>query len=90
MDGVNENVIEWLRGDKVAAVTALSKSKLKGMITRLAEKCPDEVEILERNKDGSIFAHVPVEFVTIRRPRRLELTAEQREKIGERLQKSRA
>ena len=71
MDGVNENVIEWLRGDKVAAVTAPGNSKLKGMITRLAEKCPDEVEILERNKDGSIFAHVPVEFVTIRKPRQM-------------------
>ena len=88
MDGVNENVIEWLRGDKVAAVTAPSKSKLKGMITRLAEKCPDEVEILERNKDGSIFAHVPVEFVVIRKPK--QVSENQREAARHNMKKLQA
>lgn len=71
MDAVNENVIEWLKGDTMAAVTAPTASKLKGMITRLNKKYPDEVEILACNQDGSIFAHVPVEYVTLKRPREL-------------------
>lgn len=70
-EGVNENVIEWLRGDTVAAVTAPASSRLKGTITRLKAKCPDEVEILAANKDGSIFAHVPVDWIVIRKPKRL-------------------
>ena len=71
MDSVNENVIEWLRGDKVAAVTAPSGSKLKGTITRLAARYPEEVQVIALNQDGSIFAHVPVDYVVIRKPKQL-------------------
>lgn len=71
MEGINENVIEWLRGDKVAAVTAPSSSKLKGMITRLNARYPDEVDILTTNQDGSIFAYVPVDWIVIRKPKQL-------------------
>ena len=87
MEGVNENVIEWLRGDRVAAVTAPSSSKLKGMITRLNARYPDEVEILAANQDGSIFAHVPVDWVVIRKPKQLNLTDEQRAELSERMKK---
>lgn len=90
MEGVNENVIEWLRGDKVAAVTAPSSSKLKGMITRLNARYPDEVEILAVNQDGSIFAHVPVEYVVIRKPKQMNYTDEQRAELSERMKKMRA
>ena len=71
MESVNENVIEWLKGDTVAAVTAPTSSKLKGMITRLHAKYPDEVKIIANNMDGSIFAHVPVDYVTLKRPREM-------------------
>ena len=87
MDIVNENVIEWLKGNKVAAVTAPSSSKLKGMITRLNARYPDEVEILAANQDGSIFAHVPVDWVVIRKPKQLNLTDEQRAELSERMKK---
>ena len=90
MEGINENVIEWLRGDKVAAVTAPSSSKLKGMITRLNTKYPDEVEILATNQDGSIFAHVPVDYVVIRKPKQMNYTDEQRAELSERMKKMRA
>ena len=46
MDAVNENVIEWRRGDKVAAVTAPSSSRLKGTITRLAARYPEDVQVI--------------------------------------------
>lgn len=87
MDGVNENVIEWLRGDTIAAITAPNSSRLKGQVVRLAEKYPEEVEIRVRNKDGSIFAHVPVSYVSIRKPRQVDYTEEQREQIAERLKR---
>lgn len=90
MEGINENVIEWLRGDKVAAVTAPSSSKLKGMITRLNARYPDEVKILAANQDGSIFAHVPVDYVVIRKPKQMNFTDEQRAELSERMKKMRA
>ena len=90
MEGINENVIEWLRGDKVAAVTAPSSSRLKGMITRLNARYPNEVEIMATNQDGSIFAHVPVDYVVIRKPKQMNYTDEQRAELSERMKKMRA
>ena len=87
MEGSNENVIEWLRGDKIAAISAPNKSRLKGKVLKLAEQFPDEVEIRARNKDGSIFAHVPVSFVTIRKPKQVSET--QREAARENFKKAR-
>ena len=87
MESVNEHVIEWLRGDKVAAVTAPTASRLKGMVTRLNVQHPDEVQILATNQDGSIFAHVPVDWVVIRKPK--QLSEAQREAAMQGLNKAR-
>ena len=89
MESVNENVIEWLKGDTVAAVTAPVSSKLKGMITRLHAKYPDEVKIIANNRDGSIFAHVPVDYVFIRKPKQINYSDEEKNKRSERLKKAR-
>lgn len=35
------------------------------MIKRLKEKYPDEVDIQHTNKDGSIVAHIPIEWMRI-------------------------
>ena len=64
-----ENVIEWLRGDDEAYVTAPSSTRLKGQMMRLAEKYPDEVEILHENEDGSIYGKVPVRYISVRHPK---------------------
>ena len=70
---MNEIVIEWFKGENVASVTAYSGSRIKNKITKLAEKHSD-VSIIE-NKDGSIFAHIPVEWIRIQ-PKK-EMTPEQ-------------
>lgn len=82
---MKENVIEWIRGDDVAKVTAPSGSKLKGTIVRLAQKHTDKVHIIEENQDGSIFAEVPVGFVKIRAPK--QMSDSQREAARERMKK---
>lgn len=81
-DSMNEHVIEWIRGDEKATVTAPSTTKLKGQVVRLAEKYPDEVDYIE-NKDGSICGHVPVKWVNIRHPR--TMSEEQKEAARARL-----
>lgn len=73
---MNEIVIEWFKGEKVASVTAYSGSRIKNKITKLAQKHSD-VSIVE-NKDGSIFAHIPVDWIKIQ-PKRA-MTQEQIEK----------
>ena len=53
-----ENVIEFLKDAKTATVT-FSQGRYISKIKKLAEKHPDEVEIIAVNKN-SIMAHIPV------------------------------
>lgn len=87
-DICNECVIEWIRGGEYAGITAHSNSKLKGKIKKLAEKYPDEVKIISENQDGSIFAHVPIKYVKVSRPR--EVSEERKKEASERIKKYRA
>ena len=63
--GVNENVIEFLK-DQERAIVTFSQGRYKTVIERLAERFPDECQVVARNKDGSLLAHVPTEWVKIR------------------------
>jgi predicted N-acetyltransferase YhbS len=47
-------------------------------VRKLAEKYPDEVQIVAENEDGSIVAHIPVSYLKISRGKQ-DLTEEQRE-----------
>ena len=66
-----ECVIEWVRGDKVAAVTFPSRTKLGRKVRKLAEECPEDVIIRHENKDGSFVATIPVRFIKISSPRKV-------------------
>lgn len=87
MDTVNEFAIEWIKGDDTATVTAPNATRLKGQVMRLAEKYPDDVEVTDINKDGSIVGHVPVRWVNIRHPKKV--TDEQKEAARLRMEKMR-
>lgn len=79
---MNEFVIEWIKGADYAGVTVPSGTALKSKLLRLSEKFPNEVKIIAENKDGPLFAHVPVNYVKISPPR--QVSEEQREAAGER------
>lgn len=81
-ENCNECSIAWIRGGEYAEVSAHNGSKMKGRVLKLAEQHPENVKVLATNKDGSIFAHVPVKYVKLRAPR--ELTEEQRAELVER------
>lgn len=81
-NNVNEIAINFVRGDKVASVTAASATRLNSKIKKLAEEFPEDVQILAVNEDGSIFAHVPVKWVKISAPRKV--SEEQRAAASER------
>ena len=59
-----ENVIEWITGDDTISVT-LSQKRHINKVKSLAKKYPDRVQILAENKDGSIFAHLPLESLKL-------------------------
>lgn len=80
---VQDNVIEFLKGDKTATVT-FCQARFITKIRKLAEKYPDECQITHENKDGSIVAHIPVKWIKISRVER-HLSDEQIEIARERV-----
>lgn len=78
-----ECAIEWLRGDKVATVTFPCSNKYNSRIRKLAAERPEDVKIRHENKDGSIVATIPVEYIKIG-PKRF-VSDEQKAASAERL-----
>ena len=78
---MEEFVIEWIKGDKKAAISAPSGTKIKNKLIKLTKEHPDECDYI-LNKDGYIFGHVPVNYIKISRPR--EYSEEERKKMGAR------
>ena len=82
MDGCNENAIEFMTNGSRATLT-FSQGRYKSVIRKLAEKHPDDCQIVADNEDGSICAHVPVAWIRISPPK--QYTEEQRQQMRERL-----
>ena len=83
MDSMNENVIEFLRDEKTATVT-FCQGRYITKVKELAERYPEDVKITHENKDGSIVAHIPTNYITLSN-RSKNLTDEQRQAIADRL-----
>lgn len=62
-----ENGIEFLKDSKTATVQ-FCQGRYKSRIKKLAAERPDECKILAENKDGTLLAHIPVEWVKISPP----------------------
>lgn len=77
-----ENAIEWINGQDRVTVT-LSQGRYISKIKKLAEKFPNEVEIVKENIDGTILAHIPLNYIKINRASR-DLTEEERIELAER------
>ena len=75
-----ENVIEWLTGQHTITCT-ISQQKYIKKIESFADKYPNKVKILARNKDGTILAKLPLKSLKLSIIER-ELTDEQREEMG--------
>ena len=80
-DAMKECVIEWSKGDSIAAVTMPSNTRLNSKLRRLNET-HDEMDLL-LNEDGCVFCHVPVSWIKISPPRKM--SEEQREKQSQRM-----
>lgn len=85
MDRLKENVIEWIEGEETATVTLTARRYIT-KIEKLATEYPDKAQIVVRNKDGSIMAHIPVKWIVKPgKPAYQDMTEEQRAKFAERM-----
>jgi hypothetical protein len=83
-----ENNIEWITGE--TSVSAyFTQKRFINLIKKLSEKEPDKVIISHINQDGSIVAEFPLDYVSVRKPREINLTDEQKQAIKERLERGR-
>lgn len=71
-----ENVIEWVKDEKRATLS-LSQRRTISRVKQLSEQYPEQCQVLKENKDGSIYAHIPVSWVKIGPP--AQRTEKQRE-----------
>lgn len=60
-------------------------------VRKLKEQYPDQVRIIREpeENDGCIYCELPVEWFSIRVPRKLDLTDEQRKEMSERMKRIR-
>lgn len=79
---MNEFAIERIKGADYAGVTLPSGTALKSKLLRLTKQNPDEVKIVAENDDGSVFAHIPVNYIKISPPKKM--SDEQKEAASER------
>lgn len=81
---MQETVYEHASGGETFTITAAERWSV-AMILRLKEKYPDQVEIAYENKDGSLLARVPFDWMRIVPKKRDTLTDEQRAERSERM-----
>jgi hypothetical protein len=84
---VSENCVEFIKRQKVMTAT-FSQIKFSNKIKKLASKYPEEVRIVKENKDGSIYAKLPVSYLHIYRPNsgpKKEYTLEEKMAFRERV-----
>ena len=62
--GTSENTIEFEKDCQCATVT-FSQGRFKTRIRKLAEKKPEDCQIIAENQDGSLCAHIPVGWIRI-------------------------
>lgn len=82
---LNETAIDHQRGDDYWGISTGEK-KWINKLEKLAKDCPEDVQIIHRNDDGSIYAHVGLKFVKISQPRRV--SQEQKDAFVERMKES--
>lgn len=86
MESIRDITIGWEKGDKYAEVNT-PNCRIKSRLQKLYEKYPDEFQRYIENKDGSLYAKIPVKWIKIGRPR--TVSDEQREAARERFARSR-
>ena len=84
----NENMIEFLRGQRTCTVSFTNQKHIN-KIKKLYEKYPEKFERYKENPDGSVYARIPLKWIKVSVPRSVNMTEEQRQAAADRLANSR-
>ena len=76
MYNFRETAWDHIIGDKIATFST-SERKWIRQIERLKKEYPDEVDIRHVNQDGSIYVHLPADWMKIKPKKKSSLTPEQ-------------
>lgn len=87
-DEVRETVFEHISGEKSFTFSS-SEKKWINEINRLKKKYPDDVDIAHINGDGSIYGHLPGDWIRVKPKKKVNMTDEQREASKARLEMGR-
>lgn len=74
------DIIDYAPNKRNLCTATLTRVKWRNKILELAKLHPDEVNIICQNKDGSIVAHFPRDYIHINRPR--SLSPEEKERLS--------
>lgn len=88
VEGYNETVFE-IEGDRDHWTVSTGQSAWRNRLFKLAEEHPEEVKCIVRNEDGSVLFHVPKSWLTVRPPKKMNFTDEQKQAASERLKAAR-
>ena len=81
-DTCQENAIEWINGDKEVWVTFSQKK----FITRIKKHAKEYPIHIYDNKDGSVYAKIPLSWIKISPPRKgREFSEDEKAEAAERL-----
>ena len=83
MEVYNETVYEH-EGGRDRWTISTGETKIRNHLAKLAEGHPD-VELVAQNQDGSVVYHVPDGWITVRAPKRMNYSEEQRQALAERM-----
>ncbi len=79
----DKDILSYSPNSKKLMTVSISRKRWINKIKEYAVKYPSEVVITHVNADGSIVAHVPIDYFHIYRPR--ELSEKSKEKLKENL-----
>ena len=81
--GYSETVFDHYRGSDYWGVSTGEK-KWKNKLAKLEKQCPGEVVCIAKNDEGGVYYHIPERFLTIRKPKTVNMTEERRAELAAR------
>ena len=81
-----DNGVEWYTGENRVTAT-FSQRKCVTKIKKLAITRPEDVKIITEKKDGSVMAHLPLSYIKISPPRKVNISDERREQMRKNVKK---
>ena len=86
METYNETTIDHLGGEELCGISTGERT-MRNRLAKLAESNPDQVKCVAVNQDGSVYYKVPWRWVAVRKPKKMNLTEEQKASLIERFNK---